>query len=60
MADLFRRLEDYKTGYGGVTCPCCNWTKGRHSRRTRHRIQLKKMVRQFLKRDLQKQIKEAV
>jgi hypothetical protein len=58
MADIFRRLEDYKTGKGGVLCDCCNWTRCKHSAngKRRAKIQLKKMIRQILKRDLRQQI----
>jgi len=61
LADLFRRLEDYKCGPhgGGVKCDCCNWTKARGTNlRTKKRIQLHKQVRQVLKRELTNSLKE--
>lgn len=57
MADIHRRLLDKKTGKGGVTCYCCNWTKDKNDG-SRYRTKLRKIVRSILKREVKNEIEE--
>jgi len=43
MADIFRRLLDFKTGKGGVHCRCCNSYKGKE------KSILRRMARRIIK-----------
>jgi len=43
MADIFRRMLDFKTGKGGVHCQCCNSYRGKE------KSILRRIVRRIIK-----------